>query len=274
MLEAAMFAPGTAMDAVKDTLVPGSADEDNRLAFSRRPGILSYRSLVVESLYRLIELHWYLLGWRKEAEKLTISLWEGVEFPRGWRNVPESMRVDIQSTHRMQVYSAKVLFKARFRGLRWLMYNHRILSAVVFINGFWVTEMIFAGLAWAAISFYFALPPQEVKTETTLAETERIKQEGEQEDSKSNLSETERTFPTSSKQQPLRYESPTIKQEEDDDAVVLPEASNRATEADDEDEDADVFLDSGLGTSLESSTGRRDSVRRRRGRGRSEEGAK
>lgn len=267
-----MFAPGAAIDPLKDTLMPGAADADNRLAFSRRPAILSYRSVLVEYVCRLIELPWYLIGWRKEAEKLTVSLWESVEFSRGWRNLPSTLRLDIQSTHRMQIYSAKAMFRARFRGLRWLMYNHRIISAIMFITGFWVTELLFAGLAWAGLSFYMEPRPQKPQSDWAREYNERIKQENDDEH-ESKLSETERTFPTSSKQPALKYESPGIKQEEDDEPVVLPEASSRAIEADDEDEDedADLLRDSGLGTSMESSTGRRDSVRRRRGRTQSQE---
>lgn len=258
-----MYAAGTIVDPVKDSLVPGTAEADNRLALSRRPAILTYRSPIVESLYRLTELHWYILGWRREADSLKLSMFEGVEFARGWRNVPSTMRLEIQSSHRMQIYSAKAIFRARFRGLRWLMYNHRIISAFVFINSFWITELIFAGLAWTAISLY--LQPTEAKAEQVHEVAEGVKKEDAGE-SKAMLSDTERTFPSSSRQQPLRYESPTIKQEEDDDAVVLREAGSKGTEADDEDEDADVVLDSGLGTSLESGPTRSDSVRRRRGR--------
>jgi hypothetical protein len=270
MLEATMYAPGTMIDPVKERMVPGAAEADNRLTRSRRPAILPYRSLAVEYLYRLTELHWYILGWRSEADKLTVNMWEDLEFVRGLRNVPSTMRLDIQSTHRMQIYSAKALFRARFRGLRWLMYNHRIISAMIFITGFWTTEMIFAGLTWAALSFYLQVPEQEVKEEPASDRSKQIKQE-EDEDARPELSDTERTFPTSSKQVPLRYKSPPIKQEEEDEPFVLPEAVNRATEADDEDEGADVFLDSGIGTSLESTATRRDSMRKRRGRPRPED---
>lgn len=276
MLEAAMFAPGAAIDPLKNAIVRGAADVDNRLAFSRRPAILSYRSMLVEYICKFVELPMYLTGWRSEAEKLTVRLWESVEFPRGWRNVPSTMRLDIQSTHRMQIYAAKATFRARFRGLRWIMYNHRIISAIVFITGFWVTELLFAGLAWAGLTFY--MEPQQEKAQSDWAReyNERIKQENEDEGD-TKLSDTERTFPSSSKQPPLKYESPHIKQEEDDETVILPEASSRAIEADDEDEndeDADMLRDSGLGTSLESSAGRRDSIRRRRGRTKSQEGTK
>ncbi|KAK5169621.1 uncharacterized protein LTR77_005598 [Saxophila tyrrhenica] len=267
MLEATMYAAGTIVDPVKDSIVPGAAEEDNRLARSRRPAILPYRSIAVEYLYRLTELHWYILGFRSEADKMRITMWEDVEFPRGWRNVPSSMRLDIQSTHRMQIYSAKALFKARFTGLRWLMYNHRIISAAVFITGFWTTEMVFAGLVWAALSFYLRAPPQPSGAKAEGSDIARIKAEDD-EDAIPQLSDTERTFPTPSKQAPLRYQSPKIKQEEDDDTLIVPEAAIRAIEADDEDEDADVFLDSGIGTSMESSANRRDSMRKRRGRSR------
>ena len=267
MLAATMYASGSVPGTVKDSVERMIVGEDNQLATSRRTAILAYRSPLVEYLYRLSELHWYLLNWRDETEKLTISMFEGVEFARGWRNVPSMMKLEIQSTKRMQVYSVKAIFRARFRGLRWLMYNHRIISATTFIGGFWMTEMIFAGLAWAALSL-FAQPSQEVKAEELHEVAEHIKQEHDEEKDELELSDTARTFPTSSRQQPLRYESPRIKQEEDEEAVVLPEAASKATEADDEDEDEDldVFRDSGLGTSLESSASRRDSVRRRRGR--------
>jgi hypothetical protein len=155
------------------------------------------------------------------------------------------------------------------------MYNHRIISAIVFITGFWMTELVFAGLAWAGLSFYMEPQPKQGQSEWAREYNARIKQENEDEH-ETKLSDTERTFPSSSKQPVLKYESPGIKQEEEDEPVVLPEASNRAIEADDEDEDedADVILDSGLGTSMESSAGRRDSVRRRRGRTKSQEDMK
>lgn len=275
MIEATMYASESAVDPLKEALVPGAADADNQLARSRRPAILLYRSQIVDQLYKFTQLHWYLLGWKSETDSLKVSMFESVEFSRGWRNVPASMLVQIQSINRMQVYSAKAIFRARFRGLRWLMYNHRIISAFVFISAFWITEMMFTGLAWAIGTGYLT-PSEEVEAPGVHNGNEdRIKSEDE-DDYKAELSDTERTFPTSSKQQPLRYQSPPIKQEEDEEPVVLPEHASRATEADDEDEDedADVFIDSGIGTSLESSATRRDSVRKRRGRTGSGDGGK
>jgi len=228
---------------------------------------------VVEYLWTLTQLHWYLLGWRREAEVIRVPLFESVEFSRGWRNLPSTMRVQVQSSSRMQIYSAKAVFRARFRGLRWIMYNHRIISAVVAISTFWATEMVFAGLAWLVISSYMDssadMPGKPVRSKVVDGEADHIKS-GSDSEIKVELSSTERTFPTTSSQQPLHYSTPRIKQEEGVDAeeetVLLPLQVGRATEADDEDddEDADVFIDSGIGTSMESSVEHRDRVRKRR----------
>lgn len=99
----------------------------------------------------------------------------------------------------------------------------------------------------------------------------------DEEDAKASarLSDTERTFPTLGGKKPLRYSSPRIKREEEDGEteVILPADGTAAPLlADDEEEDDDgvdmeSFVDSGIGTSLESTAGgRRESIRRRRGR--------
>lgn len=267
-----MIAAGSMIDTLAHSLAPSSTTTTNVLATSRRSAILPYRSPIVDNMYKLTQLPWYLLNWRREVEDLRIQMFESVDFSRGWRNLPDTMRVEIQSPLRLQIYSAEAIFQARFSGLRWWMYNHRILSAIVCVSAFWTTEMLFAGLAWAMVSSYSSGPEP--------AEAGKygggIKQElSADEDAKVVLSDTERTFPSGSRQPALRYESPGIKQEdEDEDAVLLPPAQlqpngTRTTEeADDEDNDDDdsAFRDSGLGTSMESSTGRRDSVRRRRAR--------
>ncbi|TKA61632.1 hypothetical protein B0A55_10753 [Friedmanniomyces simplex] len=272
-----MFAPEDKgkgiMQTVQAGIAPGT-QENAILATSRRPAILLYRSPLVELAHKLTEMPWYLLNLRQESESLRINMFEGIEFPKGWRNVPASLKLEVQSARQMQIYSAKAVFRARFRGLRWAMYNHRFLSAVVFIGGFWTTEMVFAGLAWAGLAVVFMTRGQEGKAEEMHEVARRIKAEEEEDERMGRMSDTERTFPTLSGQPALRYESETrVKQEDEEEeemGVVVPEHEVKATQADaedEEDEDADFFLDSGLGTSMESSNaGRRDSMRRRRGR--------
>ncbi|RMY79037.1 hypothetical protein D0862_13260 [Hortaea werneckii] len=271
----------------------------NLLASSRRSAILPYRSWPVETLYKLTELHWYLLNFRSESEVLHVPMFEGIVFPasRGGRNqltttttLPRALRIEVQSSHRLQIYSARAVFRARFSGLRWFMFSHRIFAAGVFIAGFWVTEMVFAGLMWVAVAA--SVYPRLIggtKGEEVREGNARVKREDGDESSRrddedgklvsaARLSDTERTFPTLGGKKPLRYSSPRIKREEDDgeSEVILPADGTAAPLlADDEDEEEEEddgvemesFVDSGIGTSLESAAGgRRESIRRRRGR--------
>ena len=88
------------------------------IAQSRRPAILTYASSMVDTASKLTFMPFYLTGWRREAETLEVHMMEQIEFPRGWRNLPETLRLEIQSDERMQIYDAKVEFKATFTGLR------------------------------------------------------------------------------------------------------------------------------------------------------------
>lgn len=88
------------------------------IAHSRRPAILTYASPMVDTSKKLAFMPFYLAGWRREAETLEVRMMERIEFPRGWRNLPESFRLEIHSDERMQVYNAQVHFKATLTGLR------------------------------------------------------------------------------------------------------------------------------------------------------------
>ncbi|KAI7262951.1 hypothetical protein KC345_g9278 [Hortaea werneckii] len=271
------------------------------LATSRRPAILPYRSWPVETLYKLTELHWYLLNFRAESETLHVPMFEGINFPATSRGrggggggggggkarkeatLPDTLRVEVQSSHRLQIYSARAVFRARFSGIRWFMFSHRLLAAGVFIVGFWMTEMVFAGVMWAAVavSVYPRLSGEREGGDVGMKREDGVSGPGdneEEEDGKVSarlLSDTERTFPTLGGKMPLRYSSPRIKREEEDGEteVILPADGTAAPLlADDEEEeddgvDMENFVDSGIGTSLESAAGsRRESIRRRRGR--------
>lgn len=269
MLDVSLLGSTGLLDTLKDGILPSqSSDSAPVLARSRRPASLQYRSLPVEMLHRVTQLPWYMLGVRHESEKLTIDVFESASFARGSNSVPTALKLEVQSSGRMQIYTAKAIFHARFRGLRWLMYNHRVISAVVFVGVFWGVEMIFAGIAWAVLIAYLG-PAFKSDEQKSI----RIKEEATTEDEEQTfLSDTERTFPTLSNQQPLRFRSPEIKEEkkeEDPNGVRLQDVPPlTGLEADDEDEDGDYFLDSGIGTSMESGGGSRPgSVRKRRGRG-------
>ncbi len=155
------------------------------------------------------------------------------------------------------------------------MYNHRVFSFAFLTAVFWSVEMTFALTIWIVISVLFFSSTKD-PTPTSKSEPQEdgeIKSEtAEDHDLSEGLSDTSRTFPTYSGQPPLRYSSSKVKKEEDEEGKPpAPPLHATTLEADDEDEDADFviergggFTDSGLGTSMESSGARSDSVRKRK----------
>lgn len=150
------------------------------------------------------------------------------------------------------------------------MYNYRLLSFLALTTIFWGVEMLAASAVWFGLSFISSTrsPTAQIKPGLTSEELSHV-------DSPEDLSDTSRTFPTFSRQPPLRY-SPAVKNE-DDGTSPSPRPLDSVTpalEADDEGEDADYFVeetvryggrsDSGLGTSMES--GPDPQSARRRGR--------
>ncbi|KKY23206.1 putative tubulin-tyrosine ligase [Diplodia seriata] len=230
---------------------------------------------VVENVNKAVEMPWYLLGWRRESERLVVGMMEGVRFERGWGNVAEALRVELRAVERLQVYAVRVVFEAKLRGLRYIMYNYRLPSALVFTTLFWFVELIFMVLAWLALSQIFspaaprtagnnkptkaseqeepATKPDEDETEIDLNKIKSDPDETEETTDVPDLSDTPRTFPTYRGQRPLRYESPRVKSEEEDEEGETATTAESAVdiagvapeqEADDEDdEDADFVLD-------------------------------
>lgn len=125
MLDLVLRGPGAG--TVRALLYDGYVDEPQKepeqggqvLAHSRRPVILTYRSAPVELAHKVTQLPLYLLGWRHEAETIEAVLMEGVEFEKGWRNVPASLWLEVRSSNVLQVYGVRVVFTARFGGLRY-----------------------------------------------------------------------------------------------------------------------------------------------------------
>ncbi len=157
------------------------------------------------------------------------------------------------------------------------MYNHRIISLLVFTTIFWGVEITFTSVAWLVLSSYFktTTPTSESIKADRDSEASIIKKEEESDAAfTEDLSDTSRSFPTYSRQPPLRYDSPKVKTEDEDEQEEIERTTNiqpLIAEADDEDDDIldlgasrDRRSDSGLGTSMDESAARRESVQRRR----------
>ncbi|KAI4191874.1 MAG: hypothetical protein LQ348_003380 [Seirophora lacunosa] len=241
-----------------------------KLAHSRRPAILTYASLITDTASTLGGLPWHMLGWKTESEVLEVAMFEGLEFSRGSGNVAQELELVVEADEKMQFYEVGIRIVARFGGLRWIMYYHRILSYVIFTSLFWTSSMISALIAWLVLASYFPSgstlvkkeesTPSAIKTEPS--ETEPSVTEG--------LSDTSRTFPTLTRHMPLHFTSgegsgrfeEMMKEEED--VLQSTGVQPLIAEADDEAEGAETsgFRDSGIGTSLEED--RRAQLQKRR----------
>ncbi|RKF79953.1 Seipin-like protein [Golovinomyces cichoracearum] len=222
-----------------------SLEEDEIIFSSRRAAIMSYASLPVSLTSRILTLPLYLLGLFSEAETLNIKIAEAVTFLRGWKNIPNLALLEIQAGQEIQIYEAVILFRARFSGMRWLMYNHRIISFVLFTVLFWISTIFFAGLTWAAlIIFSDIIIEPTYKNSSNTRNDVVVKTEESASDEDADLSDTPRTFPTYGRQPALRF-VPTYKEMKDS--------------ADDEDDKKNfnskqcIMTDSGIGTSLDES---------------------
>ncbi|KAL1953173.1 hypothetical protein VTO42DRAFT_3433 [Malbranchea cinnamomea] len=172
MLDLTLFSPSDG------TSNPNRTGATQELAKSRRTGILTYASPMVDTASRLARILFYVFNWKREAEILHIPMMERIEFARGKKNLPGTLKLEIQSHERMQIYSAVVRFNARFTGLRWVMYNWRLLSFMLFSFTFWVVSILVAFAVWMALS---AAPESKSRpsVESTNGNTPSVKAESE-----------------------------------------------------------------------------------------------
>lgn len=217
-------------------------------------------------------------------------MFEGVEFPKGWAHIPQSVRVVVEADEKMQFYVVAVRIIAKLGGLRWILYHHRILSFLFFTTAFWSSSMLSMAVAWFVTSTYLGPGPSSVKMGSsvktgsieksesdphdTAMKRERSRSDSEAFDptSMEDLSDTSRTFPTLGRQTPLHFagrkdvkKEEEIKREEDEvmkSTGVQPLAAEADDEEDDVSQETTGFRDSGIGTGLDDE--RLASVQRRR----------
>jgi seipin len=92
------------------------------LVHKRRPTILTYHSQTMELVSKAAVLPLYVAGLRQESEALNVNMMEGVEFERGWRHIPTTARLELQSEEKLQVYDVQVVFTAQLHGLRYVQF--------------------------------------------------------------------------------------------------------------------------------------------------------
>ncbi|OTB09316.1 hypothetical protein M426DRAFT_6594 [Hypoxylon sp. CI-4A] len=234
--------------------------EDNVVFMSRRPALIPYTDPLVRNVSRMLFLFYHII-YPSAAETTTLSVPMGelIEF----RDIlPLSILLDVQAGQTFEVYSATITLVARLTGVRWLMYNHRIISFVICTTVFWVAEMLSMGLAWLLMGSFVSGRNPDVSKGI------------EEEDS-----EDDRWDPDAPAALPGYSKSDgdsEVKKEEDDDdndegVKIKDESPEREAladlPADDEEDGEDVWRESGAGTSFSHEKG--GSIRRRASRGRS-----
>jgi len=284
MLDVSLLAPLKASSSTPAIPATSTTSPNTTLlAHSRRPGILTYVSPLVDTASTLSGIPFYILGWKHESEVLEISVFEGVEFTKGWRNIPRYVKVAIEADEKMQFYEVGVRVLARFGGLRWVVYHHRILSYLFFTTTFWMGSMLSCAVAWVLISLFMsASDGQKLGQKQEGIDGVKVKKEVEDEaqfdpTSMEDLSDTSRTFPTLGRQLPLHFSGRKDNIKHEDDAAgnvkqeqdrVIDSTSIQplGAEADDEDDDEAIvsWRDSGVGTSLEDADRRRTVQKRRK----------
>ncbi|KAF8245312.1 hypothetical protein K440DRAFT_416784 [Wilcoxina mikolae CBS 423.85] len=253
-----------------------STPSGGRLMEARRPGIMTYTSPLLATLKTLFASPLLVTGVTRQEERLRIVIAEPVEF----EGEPGGVRVSIDDG--IAVYEARLEFVARFEGLRWVMYQWRGVSFVVFTGVFWGVEMVWAVGVWYWVSGWLRRK-KEGEEEEEEEEEEGRQEEGEGEgegEQPLRFGDVQRTFPTPSGRPPLRPSYPTPETTPAPEGEDWTPESGESRVGDDEEEDYNEeyerlveagtsrITDSGLGTTMSESTGRNRSqsgTRRRRG---------
>ncbi|KAI1100789.1 putative adipose-regulatory protein-domain-containing protein [Jackrogersella minutella] len=238
--------------------------EDNVVFMSRRPTLIPYADPLVSTASRFLFLFYHILyPGAGETTTLTVPMGELVEF----KNVlPLSMLLDVQAGQTLQVYSATVTLVARLTGIRWAMYNHRIISFVVCTTVFWIAEMLSAALAWLLLNYFISSQKPEAPEKNRDVGFGNDPWMGPPPNPVASFrdedGDSEGEIGTGVKKE----ES----DEDDEDVKIKDESPERETlldhPADDEEDGDDVWRESGAGTSFSHEKG--GSLRRRPSRGR------
>ncbi|EXJ56954.1 hypothetical protein A1O7_07298 [Cladophialophora yegresii CBS 114405] len=195
MLDLSLLASGDP-DAGAHATPPADTYDSDILHRSRRPAIVPFASPLPALARTLVQLPLHILGLRGDPDRstLVVPMFEMLVFdgrrPRGSGRstgniIPTHAKVEVQSREPLRVYSAKLVFRAQFQGLRYFVYNYRGLSFVVFSALFYMVAVTSLLLGWALIAHFWGKVKITSKTDSSKTrlggDAKKIKQEGEAE---------------------------------------------------------------------------------------------
>ncbi|PHH89697.1 hypothetical protein CDD83_5478 [Cordyceps sp. RAO-2017] len=218
---------------------------------SRRSALVPYIDPMVSVAKRLILLLFHIIIPSSQTCTLKIDLAERLAFPKD-SLLPASAYIEVEAGQEIQIYSAALTMTAQLSGLRWLMFYYRLPTYLAFTFVFWLCELLFMSLAWAAWAAVVTTDSAPSRKGRDAFDDKHIDDDKNQDDS----SDYPHNFPTYGRQRPLKHE-PGVKEEDNEEGKeYIYDIPVAGAEADDEDEpDVDEGSsgrrrhDSGLGTS-------------------------
>ncbi|KAL1899925.1 hypothetical protein Sste5346_002791 [Sporothrix stenoceras] len=120
-----------------------------RLLFAAsRPGLMAYTDPLVAKATRLTLLPVHFFSPEAASRtRLIVPMAESLTFSgSGGPNavLPAVLYLELRTSgeHELQTYGVEVVFSAKLRGLRWLMYHHRIFSFLLLTTMWWLIEVV------------------------------------------------------------------------------------------------------------------------------------
>lgn len=129
------------------------ASNGKTLANSCRSAMLHYKSNLLDILYKLVFIPFFIFGSAEEKQTVHVELF--ADYKESEYQPVTDIYVEIQSRH-IEIYSAKFSVNAEFSGLRYVMFNWPILSAALGITA----NLFFIALS-CLISWYQIIHSEE-----------------------------------------------------------------------------------------------------------------
>ncbi|CAG9763194.1 unnamed protein product [Ceutorhynchus assimilis] len=107
------------------------ASDGKTVANSCRSAMLHYRSTLIDSLYKILFMPFFIFGSSEEKQVVHVELFSDYEESE-YKPVTD-IYVEVQSRH-IEIYSSKFSVNAEFSGLRYVMFNWPVLSAALGIT--------------------------------------------------------------------------------------------------------------------------------------------
>lgn len=141
-----------------------------QIAYTARSAMLYYKSPLLRTLETLITLPLLLSGMSEQKQSIEVELYS--EYREDSYVPTTGAVIQIQSV-RLQIYSAELRVHAHFTGLRYLLYNFPVMSAVIGISSnfiFMSVLVLLSYLQWGFRRSRVRADPEQSSTETGTTE--------------------------------------------------------------------------------------------------------